>query len=79
MKFIDLTQPVTENMQVYPGDPQSTLKQIAFIEADGSNDFQVQTGMHVGTHIDAPFHMIQNGKKLHEYPVDHFFWKRALD
>jgi len=25
---------------------------------------------HHGTHVDVPFHMIPNGKKLHEYPVE---------
>lgn len=29
-------------------------------------------GTHVGTHIDAPFHMLGNGKTLGEFPIEHF-------
>lgn len=60
-------------MPVYPGDPESELKQIAFVDKDGYNDFQIKTGMHVGTHMDAPLHMLKNGKRLSEYSSDHFF------
>jgi len=27
-------------------------------------------GSHTGTHIDAPFHMIQGGKRLHEFSLE---------
>jgi len=27
-------------------------------------------GSHTGTHIDAPFHMIGDGKRLHEFPLE---------
>jgi arylformamidase len=29
-------------------------------------------GTHVGTHIDAPMHMIASGKSLDQIPLDHF-------
>lgn len=78
MKYIDLTHTFTQNMPVYPGDPNPELKQIAFLDKDGYNDFQIKTGMHVGTHMDAPLHMLQNGKRLSEYPPDRFFGKGHL-
>lgn len=65
-------------MPVYPGNPKPELKQIAFADKDGYNDFQIKTDMHVGTHMDAPFHMLQNGKRLSEYPPEHFFGKGHL-
>lgn len=75
MPFIDLTHTFNQNMPVYPGDPKPEIRHIAHISEHGYNDFEITTGMHVGTHIDAPFHMLANGKQLHEYPVDHFVGK----
>jgi len=70
MKIIDLTHTFTEDMPVYPGDPKSTLKQIATLNKDGYNDHKIETVMHVGTHMDAPLHMIKDGKRIDEIPVD---------
>ncbi len=78
MKYIDLTHTFRKNMPVYPGDLVPDLKQVSFFNKDGYNDFQIKTSLHVGTHIDAPFHMFQNGKRLNEYPPKHFFGKGHL-
>jgi len=73
MKYIDLTHTFTLDMPVYPGDPKSTLEQVAHLRKDTYNDHKLTTVMHVGTHMDAPFHMIENGKKLSEYSLDRFY------
>ena len=73
MQYIDLTQTFGPKMPVYPGDPQSELKQITTIEKDGFTDHQLNTAMHVGTHMDAPLHMIAGGKKISEINPDKFF------
>ncbi len=78
MHSIDLTHLFTENMPMYPGDPKPTITQTAELEKHGYNDFQVTTGMHVGTHIDAPLHMLENGKRLSEIPVEKFFGNGRL-
>src|SRR3989339_1898771 len=78
MKYIDLTHSFKLNMPVYPGDPAPELKQVGFLDKGGYNEFQIKTGMHVGTHMDAPFHMLKNGKRMTEYPPDRFFGKGHL-
>lgn len=72
MKYIDLSHTFTDNMPVYPGDPVTSLKQITSIEKNGYTDHSLTTVMHVGTHMDAPLHMIQGGKYMDEIPVEHF-------
>lgn len=72
MKYIDLTHTFVDNMPVFPGDPVTTLKQMTTIEKNGYTDHQLRTMMHVGTHMDAPLHMIPEGKYMSEIPVDHF-------
>ena len=72
MKYIDLTQTFVDKMPVYFGDPPTTLKQITSIDKNGYVDHELTTVMHVGTHMDAPLHMIEGGKYMSEIPVDHF-------
>ena len=75
MQYIDLTQTFTDNMPVYPGDPQSSLKQTATIEKDTYTDHVIHSNMHVGTHMDAPLHMIKGGKTMDQIEPDRFFGK----
>ena len=72
MHYVDLTRTYTSDMPVYPGDPKSELTQTAFLHESGYNDFTIRSGMHIGTHIDAPLHMIEDGKRISEYPIDRF-------
>ncbi len=67
---IDLTHTFSGNMPVYPGDPRAELHQIAEFHSDGYNDFKIETGMHVGTHIDAPLHMTADGCYISEINVN---------
>jgi kynurenine formamidase len=78
MQPIDLTHRLTHDMPVYPGDPPVRLKQIARIGADEYNMYCLCSGMHVGTHIDAPLHMITGGKFICDVPVTQFFGRGRL-
>lgn len=78
MKIIDLTHTFTDDMPIYPGDPKASLEQVAFIEKDTFNDHKISTVMHVGTHMDAPLHMIANGKKMNEIAPDKFIGKGVV-
>ena len=80
MKLIDLTYPFTDLMPTYPGDPKPSLEQFARIEREGYTDHWLQTGMHVGTHMDAPAHMIKGGRMVHELPLGGMYGKgRVVD
>ena len=71
-RFIDLTHTFDENMPVYPGDPKSQLYPTAELKSDGYNDFKIETGMHIGTHIDAPLHMMEAGCFVSEINLNSF-------
>lgn len=79
MKYIDLTHTFKHGMLVYPGDSSPELV-VAADNYEGGKiiHYQLKTSMHVGTHMDAPLHMLENGKRLSEYSVDHFFGKGHL-
>lgn len=78
MKIIDLTHTFSDDMPVYPGDPIPELVQIAHIAKEGYTDYKITTGMHVGTHMDAPLHMLESGKKLSEIEPQQFIGRGVL-
>jgi len=78
MKYLDLTHTFNNQMPVFPGDPMSSLVKIADVAKDGFLDYELKSAMHVGTHMDAPAHMLQGGKYLNEYPAGKFFGRGAI-
>lgn len=70
--YIDLTQPITDNMPYYPGDQPVSLQQIAFREEEGHSNFLLSTGMHSGTHLDGPMHLTSSLTRIAELPLDAF-------
>ncbi len=72
MKYIDLTMQLNEQTATYPGDPPVKIIRQASIEQDGWTQHDMQLSTHIGTHIDAPLHMISGGKSLDMYTVDKF-------
>lgn len=77
-QFIDLSHTLKDGMDVYPGDTPPHLCQTAHLEEDGVNGYQLNSGMHVGTHIDAPEHMIDGGKRIPAYSVEKFEGRGVL-
>ncbi|MEM9539873.1 MAG: cyclase family protein [Cyanobacteria bacterium P01_E01_bin.42] len=79
-KLFDLTHTFTEDMPVYPGDPCVKFYQIATLEEDGFNDRKIESGLHVGTHMDAPLHMLAGGKYISELSLSKFSgWGHLID
>ncbi len=70
--IIDLTHPLSQDTPVYPGDPQFEITLAAQFQDNGYEGHMLTMGTHAGTHIDAPSHMIQDGKQLSEYTIDSF-------
>lgn len=69
-KIIDLTILLDNHVQVYPGDAPFTFRQVASHEADGYNIGSMSFGsVHIGTHLDAPFHFTATGKTIEQIPL----------
>lgn len=80
MASYDLSQPIADGMAVYPGDPPVGVDRVATIEADGYRQTALRIDSHTGTHIDAPAHMIDDGRPLSAFPVETFrFAARRVD
>lgn len=72
MRIVDLSVRINEDTPVYPGDPKTKIEPAGQLAKDGFNDHFVSMGTHVGTHIDAPMHMLEDGKSLDKIPVQQF-------
>lgn len=70
--ILDLTVPLNEATPVYPGDPKPEIKPAGVLERDGYQDHAITLGTHIGTHIDAPAHMVEDGKTLDQMPIEQF-------
>ncbi len=70
--LIDLTYEIGPNVAVHPFDRPIDLYQEKFLEPDSFNGYRLETGMHVGTHIDAPMHMSDDGWFIAEFPFERF-------
>lgn len=72
MKFIDLSVPLSAATPVYPGDPIPLVTPLNTLQKDGYQIHSITLATHVGTHIDAPSHMIDDGKTLNHFPLEAF-------
>ena len=64
--------PLNASTPVYPGDPKVDVKVAAELTKDGYLDHSLKLGTHNGTHVDAPAHMVKDGKNLKDFPLDNF-------
>lgn len=70
MKIYDISQEVF-SCEVFPGDPVPKKESINLIEnGDVCNLTSFSMCAHNGTHIDAPFHFIKDGKTVSELSLD---------
>lgn len=72
MPSYDLSQPIADGMPVYPEDPPVDVEPVATLESDGYCQTALDIDTHTGTHIDAPAHMIADGRTIDEFPVETF-------
>ncbi len=71
-KLYDLTQPMYHNCPGWPDTPLMSVSWDYRCIHHGFNAETVSFNTHTGTHIDVPYHFFQDGKKLDDYPVEHY-------
>ncbi len=72
MKIYDISQEVFSS-KVFPGDPVPKKEMVSQIEnGDVCNLSKLSMCAHNGTHIDAPFHFISDGKTVDKMGLEAF-------
>ena len=71
MRIYDISVTVSADLPVWPGDPPVSIESVAKIE-DGANAnvSRIAMGVHTGTHVDAPFHFMNDGSTVEHLPLD---------
>ena len=71
-KIIDISQEVFSS-NIFPGDPSPSKRSLLSIKkGDVCNLTYFSMCAHNGTHIDVPFHFIEDGKTVEQMPLDPF-------
>ncbi len=70
-QWLDISQRLNENTPYWPGDTQYSYRlNSSMAEGSSVNVGEIRMSTHLGTHIDAPYHFDENGKKIIELDLD---------
>jgi len=72
MTILDLTLTISDTLPSFPGSPKPQFIPWNTINDDKYNLELLFLSSHSGTHLDAPFHFVKKGKKIHQIPVSRF-------
>lgn len=79
MKTYDVSPEISEEMVVYKNKlekkPRRTVTRTL---KEGSNESRLEIESHTGSHVDAPYHILDNGKTIEKIPLDKFMGKAVV-
>ena len=78
MKLIDLSHPLEHGQQAFPFDPKLSIIPHGNTKTLKYNISQISMGTHQGTHLDAMYHFIDDGKTLDQMPLEWFYGPTRL-
>lgn len=70
MRLVDLSHTLNSSISTYPGDPAFCCSSLATISKDGCSVHSLSLGSHSGTHVDAPYHFFEAGKRIDQLPLE---------
>ena len=68
----DVTRPVFAGMPVWPGDAACRLAWTGALVEGGANTSALSCSVHTGTHADGPYHVLGDGARIGDVPLDAF-------
>jgi arylformamidase len=70
MKIYDISIPLQSGMPVWPGDDNPEFEQYTTIDNGYIvNSTRIYSSAHIGTHVDAPRHLFNEGRTIDEIPL----------
>jgi len=78
MKILDLTLTISDKIPTFPGSPKPNFIQWENLKDDGYNLELLFLSSHTGTHLDAPYHFLENGLKIHEISLKRLICEAVL-
>ncbi len=78
MKLIDLTLTISQSIPTFPGSPKTQFLLWSTLKDNGYNLELLFLSSHTGTHLDAPYHFVKDGIKIHQIPLDRLLGNAIL-
>lgn len=76
--YIDLSHPLENGISTFPGSAPHDFSVLHTIPEAGYHERRIQMSSHMGTHIDAPCHIVPNTRKLDKFPMEKFIGKATV-
>ncbi len=71
MTIYDISLTITPELPTWPGDPRIELTQIASMDKGAAaNVTHLSAAVHIGTHVDAPHHFLNDGRTVESLPLE---------
>jgi arylformamidase len=74
----DLTALLQTHMPVWPTAPLPSFEPIGIVSRDGYSLERVSCTSHTGTHMDAPYHFLEDGLTVDRIPPEHLVGPAAV-
>jgi arylformamidase len=79
MEMVDLSRIIYDGMPKIPALPDVHVRKFFSLDKGHSlNVTELSLPCHAGTHVDAPIHIVPNGKSIEELPLDSFVGNGAI-
>src|SRR3990172_7066717 len=71
MKICDVSLTISPQLPVWPGDPAIELEQVESMDRGAhANVSHLSAGVHIGTHVDAPHHFLNDGRTVEQLSLE---------
>ena len=71
MTIYDISLTISPDLPTWPGDPKLELEKLESMDQGGHNNVSwISTSVHIGTHVDAPYHFLNDGKTVEQLALE---------
>jgi len=71
MTIYDISLTISPNLPIWPGDPALELELIESMDKGAhANVTRLSAAVHLGTHVDAPHHFLNDGRTVENLPLE---------
>jgi len=74
----DLTALLVTHMPVWPTAPLPVFEPVGVVSRDGYSIERIACTSHTGTHLDAPYHFLEDGASVDRIPADRLVGRAAV-
>lgn len=70
-RIYDISLPISAELPTWPGDPLPVIERFSKMEAgEAANVSRMEICVHLGTHVDAPYHFLPDGSTVDQLPLE---------